>query len=135
MSPNRVVRFVLVTDMLLFKKYYTQKEKMEEEKKFSPRPVRTIQEDMERLRGEMSSIRFELSEIRAAFYNMVNEMRKQSRTFQGGMTTCHQAFLKCKDAYESCQNGYDHMAERVEDELTTLSGTMPMNSGGGPWCG
>ena len=99
---------------------------MEEEKKdVHQPPVRSIEDDMADLKGELATIRFELSEIRAAFYNMVNEMRKQSRTFQGGMTTCHKAFLKCKDAYDRCKDGYDAMSERVEDELTTLSGTMP----------
>ena len=101
---------------------------MEEEKKdVQQPPVRSIQDDMADLKGEMATIRFELSEIRAAFYNMVNEMRKQSRTFQGGMTTCHQAFLKCKDAYDNCKQSYDNMSGRMEDELTTLSGTMPMS--------
>ena len=100
---------------------------MEEEKKdVRQPPVRSIEDDMADLKGELATIRFELSEIRAAFYNMVNEMRKQSRTFQGGMTTCHEAFLKCKDAYDRCKDGYDAMSERVEDELTTLSGTMPV---------
>ena len=101
---------------------------MEEEKKdVNQPPVRSLEDEMADLIADMATIKFELSEIRAAFYNMVNEMRKQSRTFQGGMTTCHSAFLRCKDAYESCKKGYEQMAERVEDELTSLGGTMPMS--------
>ena len=101
---------------------------MEEEKKsLEQPPVRTLEADMDDLKNQMSLVKWELSEIRAAFYNLVNEMRNQTRELKSGMATCHRAFLHCKVAYENCKKGYEEMTERVEDELTSLGGTMPMN--------
>ena len=93
----------------------------EEKSSVEQPPVRSIRDDMEELKQDINTIKFELSEIRAAFYNMVNEMRLQHRTFTRGMNACHDAFLKCKKGYDSCKEAYEDIGGDMTNVANSIS--------------
>lgn len=56
---------------------------MEEEKKsLDQPPIRTVKDDIEDVKNVITTMKFELSEIRAAFYNLANELRKMNGSLE-----------------------------------------------------
>ena len=56
---------------------------MEEEKRSEVQvPVRSIRDDIEDVKRDIVTMKFELSEIRAAFYNLANELRKMNSSLE-----------------------------------------------------
>ena len=56
---------------------------MEEEKRSEVQvPVRSIRDDIEDVKRDIMTMKFELSEIRAAFYNLANELRKMNSSLE-----------------------------------------------------
>ena len=82
------------------------------------------------MKSDISVIRLELAEIRAAFFNLANEMKlmhkdtqKHHKDMVSGIVACRQAFYKCKIGYERVAEAY----ENIEDGIDTATG---MISGG-----
>lgn len=56
---------------------------MDEEKRSEVQvPVRSIRDDIEDVKRDIMTMKFELSEIRAAFYNLANELRKMNSSLE-----------------------------------------------------
>ena len=56
---------------------------MEEEKmSLDQPPIRTVKDDIEDVKNVITTMKFELSEIRAAFYNLANELRKMNGSLE-----------------------------------------------------
>ena len=56
---------------------------MDEEKRSEVQvPVRSIRDDIEDVKRDIVTMKFELSEIRAAFYNLANELRKMNSSLE-----------------------------------------------------
>ena len=45
-------------------------------------PIRTVKDDIEDVKNVITTMKFELSEIRAAFYNLANELRKMNGSLE-----------------------------------------------------
>ena len=56
-------------------------------------PVRSIKDDIDDVKRDITTMKFELSEIRAAFYNLANELRKMNGSL---------AFFKQMNAHSHC---------------------------------
>ena len=87
---------------------------MEEEKKTELTEIKT----------DIELNKFELSEMRAAFCNLVNEMRKQSQDFNSGLRACQQAFHRCKDSYDNCKRAFSDLQESLDEDLTDVANGM-----------
>ena len=84
------------------------------------------------VKADLTTIRMELAEIRAAFFNLANEMKQmhatqkaQHQDFNEGIVACQQAFYRCKsgyervaEAYENIENGIDSAAGLISDRWT-----------------
>ena len=104
---------------------------MEEEKRdIEMRDTVDVGDDIAKMKTDISVIRMELAEIRAAFFNLANEMKlmhkdnkRNHEDMVSGIVACRQAFYKCKIGYERVAEAY----ENIEDGLDSAAG---MISGG-----
>ena len=104
---------------------------MEEEKRdIQMQDTADVGDDVSTIKTDIKVIRLELAELRAAFFNLANEMkllheenRKHHKDMVSGIVACRQAFYKCKIGYERVAEAY----ENIEDGLDSATG---MISGG-----
>ena len=100
---------------------------MEEEKRDTDTP--DLGDDIRVLKSDISVIRMELAEIRAAFFNLANEMKlmhKSQQKHQEDVTTgiiaCRQAFYKCKVGYERVAEAYENIEDGIDSATGMISG-------------
>ena len=82
---------------------------------------RDTQYDIEKIRTDVNVIRLELAELRAAFFNIANEMKlmhesqkKQAQEFNSGIIACRQAFYRCKQGYDKISEVYENIEEGID---------------------
>ena len=88
---------------------------------------RDVGDDVKEIKADLTIIRMELAEIRAAFFNLANEMRQmhqvqktQHADFNTGITACQQAFYRCKAGYDSISEAY----EAIHDGIDSAAGMI-----------
>ena len=103
---------------------------MEEEKRETLEDERDISDDMKELKSDIKIIRLELAEIRAAFFNLANEMKlmhkdhkKDHEDTVSGIIACRQAFYKCKIGYERVAEAYENINDGIDTATGMISGT------------
>ena len=103
---------------------------MEEEKRETLEDERGISDDMKELKSDIKTIRLELAEIRAAFFNLANEMKLMHKGHQrdhqetiSGIIACRQAFYKCKIGYERVAEAYENIEDGIDSATGIISGT------------
>ena len=103
---------------------------MEEEKRDTPvKDKRDIADDMLDLKSEIRIIRLELAEIRAAFFNLANEMKlmhkdhkKDHEDTVSGIIACRQAFYRCRESYETVAEAYENINDGIDTATGMISG-------------
>ena len=103
---------------------------MEEEKRDTVmEDPKDISDDMKELKSDITTIRLELAEIRAAFFNLANEMKlmhKSSKKYHddtiSGIIACRQAFYRCKESYETVAEAYENINDGIDTATGMISG-------------
>ena len=102
---------------------------MEEEKRDVPVDSVDIGDEVQSLKSDIRVIRLELAEIRAAFFNLANEMKlmhkdtqKHHKDMVSGIIACRQAFYKCKIGYERVAEAYENIEDGIDSAAGMISG-------------
>ena len=96
---------------------------MEEEKRDTPlEDKHDIGDDIKELKSDITTIRLELAEIRAAFFNLAKEMKLMHKDFNSGIIACRQAFYRCKDNYETISQAYENINDGIDTATGIISG-------------
>ena len=102
---------------------------MEEEKRDVVVDTPDIGDDVQTIKTDIKVIRLELAELRAAFFNLANEMkllheenRKHHKDMVSGIVACRQAFYKCKIGYERVAEAYENIEDGIDSAAGMISG-------------
>ena len=102
---------------------------MEEEKRdVQMQDTPDVGDDIEKMKSDISVIRLELAEIRAAFFNLAKEMKlihqdnqKNHKDMISGIIACRQAFYRCKVGYEQIAEAYENIEDGIESATGMIS--------------
>ena len=105
---------------------------MEEEKRdIQMEDTPDLGEDIEKIKSDISVIRLELAEIRAAFFNLANEMKllhkdnqKHQKDMISGIIACRQAFYRCKAGYDQIAEAYENIEDGIDSATGMISGNL-----------
>ena len=105
---------------------------MEEEKRdIQMEDTPDLGEDIEKIKSDISVIRLELAEIRAAFFNLAKEMKlihqdnqKNHKDMISGIIACRQAFYRCKVGYEQIAEAYENIEDGIDSATGMISGNL-----------
>ena len=103
---------------------------MEEEKRdIQMQDTPDVGDDVSTIKTDIKVIRLELAELRAAFFNLANEMkllheenRKHHKDMVSGIVACRQAFYKCKIGYERVAEAYENIEDGIDSAAGMISG-------------
>ena len=91
---------------------------------------RDVGDDVKEIKADLTIIRMELAEIRAAFFNLANEMKllheenkKHHTDMVSGIVACRQAFYKCKIGYERVAEAYENIEDGIDSAAGMISGS------------
>ena len=91
--------------------------------------TRDVGDDMQVMREDIRVIRLELAEIRAAFFNLANEMKllhkdqkKHAKDAISGIIACRQAFYRRKIGYERVAEAYENIEDGIDSAAGIISG-------------
>ena len=105
---------------------------MEEEKRdIQMEDTPDVGDDIEKMKSDISVIRLELAEIRAAFFNLAKEMKlihqdnqKNHKDMISGIIACRQAFYRCKVGYEQIAEAYENIEDGIDSATGMISGNL-----------
>ena len=105
--------------------------KMEEEKRdVDMQDTPDVGDDIAKMKTDVKVIRMELAELRAAFFNLANEMKllheenkKHHKDMVSGIVACRQAFYKCKIGYERVAEAYENIEDGIDSAAGMISGS------------